>query len=146
MPLPASTIIYFSLYSVFKSQLCSSSDRKNKNMVLVYRSLVPIDRWHAFYTYFPVGNYMFKVNYKNTRIRCEICSKLTIKTPERRYWCRFGVFIVNIEYISHLVLLFLLLTLSRYVIPNVRILCIGRLVFPTKLHNKNICISIMMLW
>ena len=27
--------------------------------------------------------------------------------------CRFGVFIVNFEYILHLVLVFLLLTLSR---------------------------------
>ena len=26
---------------------------------------------------------MFKVNNRNTRTRCEICSKLTIKTPER---------------------------------------------------------------
>ena len=33
---------------------------------------------------FPAGNYMFKVNKRNTRTRCEICSKLTIKTPERR--------------------------------------------------------------
>ena len=32
----------------------------------------------------PAGNYMFKVNNRNTRTRCEICSKLTIKTPERR--------------------------------------------------------------
>ena len=31
---------------------------------------------------FPIGIYMFKVNNRNTRIRCEICSKLTIKTPE----------------------------------------------------------------
>ena len=30
----------------------------------------------------PANNYMFKVNNRNTRIRCEICSKLTIKTPE----------------------------------------------------------------
>ena len=30
-----------------------------------------------------VGDYMFKVNNKNTRTRCEICSKLTIKTPKR---------------------------------------------------------------
>ena len=29
----------------------------------------------------------------------EICSKLTIKTPERRQWRRFGVFIVNFEYV-----------------------------------------------
>ena len=27
------------------------------------------------------GNYMFKVNNRNTRTSCEICSKLTIKTP-----------------------------------------------------------------
>ena len=61
----------------------------------------------------PAGNYMFKVNNKNTRTRCEICSKLTIKMPERRQWRRFGVFIVNFEHISQLVLVFLLLTLSR---------------------------------
>ena len=29
----------------------------------------------------PAGNYMFKVKYSNTRTRCEICSKLTIKKP-----------------------------------------------------------------
>ena len=27
----------------------------------------------------PAGNYMFKVNNRNTGIRCKICSKLTIK-------------------------------------------------------------------
>ena len=27
---------------------------------------------------------LFKVKNKNTRKRCEICSKLAIKTPERR--------------------------------------------------------------
>ena len=65
--------------------------------------------------HFPVGNYMFKVNNINTRRRCEICSKLTLKTPERRYkhWRRSGVSIVNFEHISHLVLVFLLLTLSQ---------------------------------
>ena len=31
----------------------------------------------------PAGNYMFKVNNRDTRTRCEICSKLTIKIPER---------------------------------------------------------------
>ena len=39
--------------------------------------------------------------------------KLTIKTPERRHWRHSGVFIVNFEHISHLVLVFLLLTLSK---------------------------------
>ena len=41
-----------------------------------------------------------------------MCSKLTIKTPERRRR-RSGVFIVNFEHISHLVLVLLLLTLSK---------------------------------
>ena len=31
----------------------------------------------------PVGNYMLKVNNRNTRTRCEICSGLTIETPEK---------------------------------------------------------------
>ena len=63
-----------------------------------------------------MGIYLLKVNNRNTRTRCEICSKLTIKTPERRQWRRSGwrrsgVFIVNFEHISHLIL-FLLLTLN----------------------------------
>ena len=62
---------------------------------------------------FIAGNYFFKVNNRNTRTRCEICSKLTRKTPERRHWRRSGVFIVNFEHISHLALVFLLLTLNR---------------------------------
>ena len=31
---------------------------------------------------YPASKYMLKVNYRNTRKRCEICSKLTIKTPK----------------------------------------------------------------
>ena len=31
---------------------------------------------------FPAGNYMFNVNNRNTRTRCEISLKLTIKTAE----------------------------------------------------------------
>ena len=54
-----------------------------------------------------------KLNNINTRTRCEICSKLTIKIPERHQWRRSGNFIVNFEHILHLFLVFLLLTLSR---------------------------------
>ena len=60
-----------------------------------------------------VGIYLFKVSNRNPRTRCEIYSKLTKKTPERRQWRRFGVFIVDFEHISYLALVFLLLTLSR---------------------------------
>ena len=33
---------------------------------------------------YPAGIYMFKDNNRNTKTKCGICSKLTIKTPERR--------------------------------------------------------------
>ena len=45
--------------------------------------------------------------------------KLTIKTPERRHWRRFGVFIVNNEHISHYFLVFLLLTLNNYMLAGI---------------------------
>ena len=60
--------------------------------------------------YTQAGIYLLKVNNRNNRARCEICSNLTIKAPERRL--RSGVFIVNLEHISHLVLVFVLLTLN----------------------------------
>ena len=68
----------------------------------------------------PAGNSMFKVINRNSRTKYEICSKLTIKEPERRDWRRSrrsSVFIVNFEYISHLALVFLLLTLNRLGMP-----------------------------
>ena len=61
---------------------------------------------------FPAEIYLLKVNNRNSRARCEICSKLTINIPQRRQWRRSGIFIVNFEQISHLALVFLLLTLS----------------------------------
>ena len=41
--------------------------------------------------------YLFQVNTRCTKEVCEICSKLTIKTPERCQWCRSDVFIVNLN-------------------------------------------------
>ena len=37
----------------------------------------------------PAGKYMFKVIKRNIGTRCEICSKLTIKTPKLRQWIIF---------------------------------------------------------
>ena len=47
---------------------------------------------------------MYKVNNKNTRARCEVCSKLTVETPEPRLWLCSDVFIVDFEHISYLAL------------------------------------------
>ena len=65
-----------------------------------YRAI--LSKWTITTKAFPAGNYMFKVNNRNTRTRCEICSKLRIKTPERCHWRRSVVFIVNFEQILHL--------------------------------------------
>ena len=62
---------------------------------------------------YPANTYLFKVNNRNTRKRYKICSKLKIKTPERRQWRRSVVFILNLKYISHLFLGLLLLTLNK---------------------------------
>ena len=72
---------------------------------------MPVLSRHSFNI--PVGNYLFKVNNRNTRTSYEIFSKLTIKTPERCQWRRSGIFIVNGENILYLALVFQLLTLSR---------------------------------
>ena len=49
------------------------------------------------------GIYLFKVNNGNTRTICEICSKLTVSSKLK----------VNFEQISHIVLIFPFLTLSK---------------------------------
>ena len=72
------------------------ADKLEKHGIKVFETLFP--SYH-----YPAGNNMFKINDRNTRTRCEICSKLTIKTPEWRRWHRSGVFNVSFEHISHFV-------------------------------------------
>ena len=37
----------------------------------------------------PTNSYLFKVNYRNNIKPCQLFSKLTIKTPERLFYCLF---------------------------------------------------------
>ena len=58
--------------------------------------------WNVtYYSPFPAGIYLLKVNNRNTRTKCEICSKLTIKTPEQRqsFTLCSSVSIVNLEHV-----------------------------------------------
>ena len=89
------------------NSLLPSKQKEIQKFLEEMESKIPV-RWACL----PSCNYMFKDNNRSTRTRCEICSKLTIKTPERRHWRRSVFFIVNFEHISHLVLVFVLLTLS----------------------------------
>ena len=45
----------------------------------------------------PAGIHLFEVKKGNTRTMCEVCSNLTIKTPEQRQLRCSGVFVVNSE-------------------------------------------------
>ena len=85
------------------------------NMVFVNPeslSIISSDKEQFFWPYllilalFSENKKMLKVNNRNTRNGFKICSKLTTERPERRE-C------IVIKHISHLFLLFLLLTLNR---------------------------------
>ena len=64
--------------------------------------------WNSICIFLPAWIYLFKVNYENTSTMRNIYSMLTIKAPERHWRCS-GVFIVNFEHVSHIILEFLLL-------------------------------------
>ena len=74
------------------------------------------------------GNYTFTVSNGNTGTRCQAYSKLTQKTVEPSQWRHSSVIIVNFEHISHLVLVFLLLTLSRQISVDLNSWCTWTLV------------------
>ena len=94
--------IKFPQQNINQSELVVSNCQRNCMKKLKYRCLT------GSKIYLPASIYMLKVNNKNLRTRCKICSKLTIKTSGRRHWRRYSAFIVNFEHISHLALVFLL--------------------------------------
>ena len=63
-----SMTIYFMHYVIIYA-LCESSKAWTSNLDV------------------PGDNYMFKVNSRNTKTRCKVCSKLTIKTPLALFRC-----------------------------------------------------------
>ena len=100
----------WSAFSVFLFVLSTRLFEASANSVFSHECYFPLK---VAYLTFPANIYLFKVNDRNTRNRCKICSKLTIKTPEQRHWRRYDVFIANFEHISYLFLVFLSLTLNR---------------------------------
>ena len=81
-------------------------------------------KYIVFFThFFSATIYLFKVNIRNTKKRCGMCSKLknthTRTTSMTSFWCFYcyffcsGIFIVDYQQISPLFLVFLSLTLIR---------------------------------
>ena len=90
-------------------------NQKNKYLSKPWRRLENIWNWESISIWIInykenresnilAGNFMFKVKNRNTRPRYEVCSKLTIKTPERRRSIYFppcsSVSIVNFEQVN----------------------------------------------
>ena len=85
----------------------------NYRRAFVYISASP---WEKFYKKentqqtFTCSNLQTTTKKKDTRKKCKVCSKSTMKTTEQR---RSGVFIVDFEHILHLFLVSILWTLSK---------------------------------
>ena len=96
----------------------------------------------------PASTYLPKINNRNTRPRREICSKLTIKTQELRHWRRSGVFTVNFGHISHIVLVFLLLTLNSDCWLGLRWMVESSTAskYMLKIRQKNIMLMSLLSW
>ena len=104
------------LYPLKAEKLCFSDVfRGCRKRLVAWNGFIisPITLGHYTLKTGPAGMYLFKVNSRNNRKACEICSKLTIKTPEPCQWRCFGLFIVNFEHISHLFIVYLFLTLNK---------------------------------
>ena len=84
-----------------------------QSLFLCYFKLWCFYYWHWTYnclldfTFTPANIYLFKVHNRNTGKRCEIWSKLLIKTSKRRHWRLSGVLIVNSEQMLLLFLVFI---------------------------------------
>ena len=59
----------------------------------------------SFNCKYPAGNCMLEVGDWDAGLWCWICLGLAVTTPERRHWCRSGVFIVVFGQVWHLALL-----------------------------------------
>ena len=86
----------------------SFRDRLANFRMIVYEKITSSEN-----TSNPANIYLLNVNTKSSKRRCEICSKLSIKTSDRCNWRCCGVFTVNFEHIPHLSLVFLLLNFNR---------------------------------
>ena len=104
------------IFNFFIMEILDCSNPILTNLSTVYWSLKQVCSWKAPFKcgYLYTANiYLFKVTNRNTRKRCKICSKLTIKTSKRSNWCCSGVFIFKFERILHLFLVFLLMILNK---------------------------------
>ena len=100
---------YFKRLSVARNRLRSGSGplSKSSNQSLLLPSFKPFLNDISLLSLESYRNstnpakiFLFKANDGNTRTICEICSKLTIRTPQQRHLRRSGVSIVDGEQVN----------------------------------------------
>ena len=98
-----------SLFSQNPRGILSEMERCAKTAAIsrfYFRKTLHLRRYAGFWVrlwiqwIFASWYYLLKVNNKNTTTRCDIFSKLTIKTPERCHWRCSDVFVVNLTYFT----------------------------------------------
>ena len=108
----------------------------------IYRFFVR--RWWVVWHMLAIApQLLFCLKNRNTRDRCELCSKLAIKTQEQRQWGFSDGFIVNLEHIQHLFLVFLLLTLTKKM--WIWILSTVKVVYSEHFTYVNGCLDLLIL-
>ena len=119
-----SQLIELHLYPAMLNDFCKAVDYFQKK--LHFRLLTGF--WiHLWCKPIIAGNYIFKINNRNINVRR-----------------RSGASIVNFEHISHLVLVFLLLTLNMY-LPVGYHICENRTQLEQSLQNVNINVKVLVL-
>ena len=74
------------LIPIWKNLFKVLKERIDKLLNIINKSSTTLCPKTMFQCLYQAGDYMFKVNNRNTRTRCKICSKSTVKNPERRHW------------------------------------------------------------
>ena len=104
-----------------------------------YQSLYQMTQRDSVEAACPFSIYLFKDSNGKTRTMCEICLKVTIRTPERRHWCCSGVFIINFEHILHIALYFSIVDFEQVIASWRRANSTVRLIYWAVPFTKLLC-------
>ena len=83
-----------------KGEITKARERVHWTLHFTWFGNQRIDFEERYLSIDPDSNYIFNVNTRNNRTRCEICLKIPIKTPEWRHVYCPSVSIVNFEHVN----------------------------------------------
>ena len=109
-------IIILNSYSIFAKRLILDVSQVLSSLLTTIKYTFLKDNKRVISRFFGTvalttypGFYLINVtnrNTKNTKARCQMSLKLTVRTPEWHQWHHSSVFVVNFQHISHIHLVF----------------------------------------